>query len=59
MFKDEKYKYNYPAKEVKLLYEDDDKELKKKDTKNVFVEIPKKRPIWFNDNLAAKVATKN
>ena len=60
MFKDEKYQFNYPTKEVKFLYEDDNKEqTAKSDSKNLFVEIPKKRPSWFSNDLTTKIATKN
>ena len=59
MFKDESFKYNYPTKEVKFAYENDNKEARAKDSKSLFVEVPKKRPLWFAENLATKLSTKN
>ena len=59
MFKNEQFKHNYPAKEVKFVYENDDKQSLKSNEKNeIFVEIPKKRPSWFNNDLITKVTSK-
>ena len=56
--KNEKFKYDYPTKEISLLYENDEKtekELNKNE--KIIIEIPKKRPEWFSNELTTKVIT--
>ena len=48
------YYYNQPAQEVSYVYEDEDKEAPMYKGKAI-VEMPKKRPEWFPQNLKTKV----
>ncbi len=60
MNKDDELKYNYPNKELVVVYENDDQQFKeniKRDDKKRIVEMPSKRPEWFNSNLMSKVNT--
>jgi hypothetical protein len=57
----DEYKYSYPNQEHVVVYENDSQELKdnlKKDDKKRIIEMPSKRPEWFNTNLMSKVNTK-
>ena len=59
MFKTEKFKYNYPPKEIALMYKDEQSSKETLEAKNkVVVEIPRNRPSWFNSDLLKKVTTK-
>jgi len=55
----DQFKYNYPAKELAISYEDDAKtdDESTKSGKKIIVEIPKKRPSWFSKDLTTKVIT--
>jgi hypothetical protein len=59
LLKNDQFKYNYPAKEITISYEDDEKnnEESNKSGKKLIVEIHKKRPSWFNKDLTTKVVT--
>ena len=59
MFKNDKFKYEYPSNEIAFLYEGEEgvKESLEKENK-VVIEVPKERPSWFNNNLLSKVNTK-
>jgi hypothetical protein len=55
MMKNDRFKYDHPSKELAFVYEDDDKS--KVDNSKLIVEIPRKRPNWFNSNLFSKITS--
>ena len=58
MFKNDDFKYNYPPIEVKFKYENDAWDEAAIDgKKKIVIEIPEKRPDWFDHNLLTKVST--
>ncbi len=57
IFDKDEFKYNYPTKEIKIVYSNEEKELPKEENK-VIIEIPRERPSWFSKNLLTKVSTK-
>jgi hypothetical protein len=56
IFANEQFKYNYPLKEVEFIYENESKDAAANE-KKIIIEIPKKRPEWFDTNLISKVNT--
>jgi large subunit ribosomal protein L32 len=57
--KSEHFRDAYPAKEIAFAYENDDKEeVIKQSNGRVIVEVPKKRPTWFSNNLLTKVSSR-
>lgn len=59
MFKDDRFRYQYPAKEVAFVYEGEEslKEEVAEQKNRVIVDLPRKRPSWFNGNLMTKVSS--
>lgn len=55
MLKNDQFKYNYPNKEIKFVYQGEEKELK---SNELIIEVPSKRPSWFNSDLITKVTSK-
>lgn len=56
IFKNDEFRYNYPNKEIELKYENDSV-AEEKSEKKILVEIPRKRPEWFDSNLMSKIGS--
>ena len=55
MFKKDQFNYNYPNKEIQFVYQGEEKE---QNSNKLFIEMPSKRPSWFNSDLITRVTSK-